>query len=129
MSRNQNRIEGNYSIVSVSKDVSILKDFHNTNAAISYAQSKGCSVEVVVGFWHDTQELALRISGLDHLYVAQRLAEDYRQDAYIVVGNGSASLIEAASDTVLKTWTEQHTGLSDKGDGTMTATGHGWHFA
>lgn len=129
MNRNQNRIEGTYSIVSASRGASALEDFNNTNSAIQYALSKGCAVELVVGFYQDNQELSLRISGINSTFVARNLADVYTQDSFIVVAHGVATLYSGIHNVTLAVWNEQFDGVDAKGNGTMLANGHAFHFA
>ena len=129
MSRNQNRIEGNYSIVSVSRGINALADFNNTNQAIAFAMFKGCSVEVVEGHYFGKTEISLRLSGLNSAYVARNLAESYNQDTHINVSGGCAYLIDSATSEVITVWTEQHGGLSDGDCGTFLSNGHSFHFS
>ena len=92
---NQNQIYGDYSIVSVYRNQhSVAKNRELHQIAMMALLSRGYTVTQLVGFWDDACELSIKIEGLGHAGMAKLVARDYSQDAYIVVCDRLAHLLE-----------------------------------
>lgn len=101
----QDRIEGSYTIVSTCQK-GIVED---SMGAVRYAWANGLSVALVVGVWLGDREESLLLTGYNHAQVGRELAHTYNQDAYIVVGDGKASLYVFNGHTYVlgNEWTRQ----------------------
>jgi hypothetical protein len=91
MARKQDRIEGSYTIVSTDGPNWARGEY--TMAAVRMAWAAGCSVAVAVGVWDSVTEESLIITGPGHAAVGERIALEFLQEAYIVVGDGRATLM------------------------------------
>ena len=90
MARKQDRIEGNYAIVSTDRPGQPMGA--HTMDAVRRAWGAGCSVAIAVGVWNGDTEESLIISGPGHVKVADSIARAYLQDAYMVIAGGQAVL-------------------------------------
>lgn len=93
--RNQNKIYGDYSIVSVfqagDRPEWNLERHRDTMLGLL---SEGFQVRQLRGEWNGVKELSIEISGIGHELAATGVACAYDQQAYIVVGGGKATVWE-----------------------------------
>lgn len=102
---NQNRIEGSYTIVSTYRPGRI----QDSMSAVKYAWDSGLSVALVVGVWLGEREESLMLTGFKHAWVGRELACIHKQDAYITVEDGKATLYiwNGHAYVVGNTWNKQ----------------------
>ena len=98
MSRNQDRIEGQYAIVSAYRK-GALDNLDKHRTALKWLLARGAIVEQLFGQWEGEHERSIRIHGPKAAMLAHIIATDYKQDAFIVVENGEAVLYSWSSET------------------------------
>lgn len=93
MGRNQNRIEGEYAIVSVFRQGRTGLANHGAhNVEMALLLKSGGIIEQLRGRWNGQDELSIRVYGPNSAAVAAEIALEYDQEAFLVVGGGVATL-------------------------------------
>lgn len=103
---NQNRIEGNYSIVSVfHTDYTWAANELRHRNVVNMLILKGFRVQELNGKWAGVEELSIRIEGIGARTIACTIARDYAQQAYIVVSGGIADIIDTRTNSTESSFT------------------------
>lgn len=127
MGRNQNRIEGQYAIVSVFQGRFGDERLHLDE--IRTLLQAGATIEQLRGRWNGQDELSIRIYGPNSAAVATEIAIEYEQDAFIVVEGGVATLWGRPVGDVFEA-IETYTALIEDADATdnYSETMRGFRF-
>lgn len=98
--RDQQKIYGDYSIVSVFHEFERhVINVGNHKATMLQLLSEGFKVRQLQGEWDGVKELSIEISGVGHAQAAREIAHEHNQQAYIVVGQGKATVFKAEYDS------------------------------
>ncbi len=93
MNKNQDRIEGEWAIVSTRRSDEVNDgQFQDAESVLVELAYQGIPAELVFGTWNGVRELSLRLHGPGSLKAAAKVALDYDQAALIHAKGGVAYL-------------------------------------